>query len=117
MQLDARSTDERERLDAAGAQTVVRPPTPDSRAEYARSVRTTADTLGQAAASRMIQTSRLYRANVGSRLRILFKGEIPPALLEPRAFMLALSEHVMFVAESTDVGPVDAPPAEDPQRR
>ena len=122
MQLDARSTDERERLDAAGSQSVVRPPTPDSRAEYARTVRAVGDTLGDAEASRLIEGSRLYRANVGSRLRILFHDEVPPGLLEPRALMLALSEHVMFVRESTDVAPgpdqgTEAPEPPDTPKR
>jgi hypothetical protein len=74
----------------------------ESRARDAQIGRAVADTTGRSFA-RISPGPWVYRPGLGSRLRILFKDDVPAGLLEPKALMLALSEHVMFVREDTDV--------------
>jgi hypothetical protein len=86
----------------------------ESRATDAQISRAVADTTGRAEASRIRAEAWTYRPGLGSRLRILFKEAVPEAMLEPKALMIALSEHVMFVKEASDEALLDAPP--DPPR-
>lgn len=81
----------------------------ESRARDAQISRAVADTTGRAEASRIRAESWVYRPGLGSRLRILFKKEVPAAMLEPKALMIALSEHVMFVREESDEELLDSP--------
>ncbi len=79
--------------------------------DAARIIHEMPDTLGQAQARQLVERSRLDRANVGSRLRIRFKTAVAEELLQPKALMLALSQHVMFVREPADgVAPDATPP-------
>jgi hypothetical protein len=73
-----------------------------SRAEDARFKRTESDTAGQARARQLSTRAYVYRPGLGSRLRILFKKDVPEELLEPRTLMIALAEHVMFVREESE---------------
>lgn len=85
----------------------------ESRARDAQIDRAVADTTGRRMAA--VQPGPyIYRPGLGSRLRILFKDDVPPELLDPRALMVALSEHVMFVRESTDVVTPAAPAPQTP---
>lgn len=86
----------------------------EDRARDAQIDRAVADTTGRGL-SKIAPSPYKYRPGLGSRLRILFKKQVPAELLEPRALMLALSEHVMFVRESTDVVPQPAAAGSPPE--
>lgn len=74
----------------------------ESRARDAQIDRAVADTTGRRLAQITPTGEYAYFPGRGSRLRILYKGEVPAEMLDPRNLMVALSEHVMFVREDTD---------------
>jgi len=74
----------------------------ESRARDAQIDRAVSDTTGRVAAQITPTGEWAYFPGRGSRLRILFKDEVPAEMLDPKNLMLALSEHVLFVREDTD---------------
>jgi len=74
----------------------------ESRARDAQINRAVADSASLAEPDPMLGRNWVYRPGLGSRLRILFKNQVPPEMLDPKTLMVALSEHVMFVREDSD---------------
>ncbi len=81
-----------------------------NRAINTRMNRAESDTAGLAQARRTQRRAWIYRPGPGSRLRVLFRREVPANLLEPDPLIAALSEHVMFVDDGPDT---PAAPSED----
>lgn len=66
------------------------------RSEYGRELRASTDTLGTTQKERLRRRAWVYRPGLGSRLRLLYKDQVPAEMLDPETFVAAMSEHVLF---------------------